>query len=64
LYVVSQQGLQGGDQLRVFRLRRPFRRWNEISVLPGIAGGLSATLDDEGRLLVGTAGTGVWRMEW
>ena len=63
LYAVSQQGRDGG-QLRVFRLRPLGSHWDEITVSPGIAGGLTATLDDEGRLLVGTAGTGVWRMEW
>ena len=61
LYAVSQEA---GNQLGVFRLRLGRSRWDEITVSPGIAGGLSATLDDEGRLLVGTAGTGVWRMEW
>jgi photosystem II stability/assembly factor-like uncharacterized protein len=61
LYAVSQEA---GNQLGVFRLRLGRSHWDEIVVSPGIAGGLSATLDDEGRLVVGTAGTGVWRMEW
>jgi hypothetical protein len=63
LYVVSQQGAAGA-RLGVFRLRPGRSRWDAIVVPQGTASGLSATLDDEGRLLVGTAGTGVWRMEW
>ncbi len=59
LYIVTDR--QGdGAQLGVFRLRPGRSRWDAIVVPQGIAGGLSATLDDEGRLLVGTAGTGVW----
>jgi hypothetical protein len=63
LYVISRLDGYPGE-LDVFRLRPGSIQWDAIRVRPGIAGGLSATLDDEGRLLVGTAGTGVWRMEW
>ena len=63
LYIVTDR--QGdGAQLGVFRLRPGRSRWDEVVVPSGIAAGLSATVDDEGRLLVGTAGAGVWRMEW
>lgn len=63
LYVISRLDGYPGE-LDVFRLRPGSMQWDAIRVRPGITGGLSATLDDEGRLLVGTAGTGVWRMEW
>jgi photosystem II stability/assembly factor-like uncharacterized protein len=61
LYAVSQQA---GNVLAVFRLRPGKTMWDVIDVEPGIAGGLSAALDAQGRLLIGTAGAGVWRMEW
>jgi hypothetical protein len=61
LYTIAQQA---GNALGVYRLRPGHTTLDEISASPGVAGGLSATLDAGGRLLVGTAGTGVWRMEW
>jgi hypothetical protein len=63
LYIVTDRQFDGA-QLGVFRLRPGRSRWDEVVVPSGIAAGLSATVDDEGRLLVGTAGAGVWRMEW
>lgn len=63
LLVVSQRG-EGDGQLGIFRLRPGQTKWDVLQVPLWIAGGLSAALDDHGRLLVGTAGTGVWRMEW
>jgi hypothetical protein len=61
LYAVGQQE---GNQLAVYRLRPGRTSWDAITVPPGPAGGVSAAFDDQGRLLVGTAGTGVWRIEW
>ena len=47
--------------LALHRLRGGAEEWDEIPVPPGICGALSSTVDSQGRLVIGTAGSGVWR---
>jgi photosystem II stability/assembly factor-like uncharacterized protein len=49
------------EQLRLYRRSKGTQTWASIQVAPEIGGSLSATLDAQGRLVVGTRGTGVWR---
>ncbi|MFQ5702618.1 MAG: WD40/YVTN/BNR-like repeat-containing protein [Gemmatimonadales bacterium] len=47
--------------LALHRLQGGAEEWDEIAVPPGICGALSATVDSLARLVIGTAGSGVWR---
>jgi len=51
------------NRLRLYRLPGGTGEWEEIDVPSDVRGGRSATLDSKGRLIVGTAGSGVWCWE-
>lgn len=61
LYAVTN--LVDYGEVGVFRLRPHRSEWDVIRVPLEIRRALSAAIDNQGRLLVGTATTGVWRME-
>lgn len=48
------------NRLRLYRLPGGEGEWEAIDVPSDVRGGRSATLDSRGRLVVGTAGSGVW----
>lgn len=56
--------LEESGEVGVFRVLPGRTRWEVIRVPLDVAGALSATVDERGRLLIGTAGAGVWRAEW
>lgn len=63
LYAVSRELMQLpddqlGEKLRVFRFRSG---WDEL-IVPAAHGGLSAIVDRNGHLVVGTSASGVWRL--
>ncbi len=47
--------------LALHRLRGGAEVWDEIPVPPDVCGALASTVDSQGRLVIGTAGSGVWR---
>jgi hypothetical protein len=51
------------NRLRLYRLRGGAGRWETMDVPSDVRGGRSATIDSHGRLVVGTAGSGVWVWE-
>lgn len=51
------------NRLRLYRLRGGAGAWEEMDVPSDVGGGRSATIDSRGRLVVGTAGSGVWVWE-
>jgi hypothetical protein len=51
------------NRLRLFRLPGGAGAWEEMDVPSDVRGGRSATIDSRGRLVVGTAGSGVWVWE-
>jgi len=55
---VEGQGFR--EPLRLFRLDSPDGGWQEVAT-PELPAGLSATVDQNGYLVIGTNGGGVWR---
>jgi hypothetical protein len=51
------------NRLRLYRLPGGAGQWERIDVPSDVRGGRSATIDSRGRLVVGTAGSGVWLWE-
>ncbi len=51
------------NRLRLYRLPGGVGKWEKIDVPSDVRGGRSATIDARGRLVVGTAGSGVWVWE-
>jgi len=56
---VEGQGFR--ERLRLFRLESPDGGWQEVGT-PELPGGLSAVVDQNGYLVIGTDGGGVWRL--
>jgi hypothetical protein len=51
------------NRLRLYRLRGGAGSWERVDMPGDVRGGRSAAVDSRGRLLVGTAGSGVWVWE-
>jgi hypothetical protein len=62
VYAVTR--IEGSGEVGVFRVLPGRARWDVIRVPLDVTDALCATVDEHGRLLIGTAGAGVWRMEW
>ncbi|GIW51493.1 MAG: hypothetical protein KatS3mg081_0848 [Gemmatimonadales bacterium] len=51
-----------GTRLGLYAARDGGMRWDTLPVPPGVQGAHSMITDSQGRLLIGTAGSGVWRV--
>jgi hypothetical protein len=64
LYAASMAVTAPGDRRPITRLRlhatSDGSQWDSLVLPEGIRGGLSMMVDSLGRLLIGTAGSGVW----